>query len=62
VPVSGRTERAGAVPVCGAQRPAVLVVPGAGYGPAVLTLGSPAFDTEWPEAFEEVQSELVPFA
>jgi hypothetical protein len=95
----------GPFPFAALNGPAVLVVPGAGYGPAVLTLGgaavvglalpsnviqvpadkssirtllalggslqllqggtrreAEAFDTEWPEAFEEVQSELAPFA
>jgi len=94
----------GPFPFAALNGPAVLIVPGAGYGPAVLTLGGPAvgglalasnaiqvpadkssirtllalggslqlaqggtrreaeaFDSEWPEAFEEVQSELAPF-
>ena len=95
----------GPFPFAALAGPAVLVVPGTGYGPAVLTLGSPAvaglglpsnvirvpadkstirtllamggtlrvaqagareaehtaLEGEWPEAFEEMQSELAAF-
>ena len=102
--IEARNVRTPAFPFPALQGPAVLVVPGAGYGPAVLTLTSPSVQSlglatnvipvpvdkstiktllalggnlqlvqtgprreaetedEWPEAFGEMEAELVPFA
>jgi hypothetical protein len=104
--LDARNVRGPGFPFAALAGPAVLIVPGVGYGPAVLTLGSPAVpglglrsnvlqvpadkstirtllalggslqlapggvrleaeheavQGEWPEAFEEVHSELAPF-
>ena len=99
--IEARNVRTPVFPFPALQGPGVLVVPGAGYGPAVLTFMSPSvqglglatnvvpvpadkgtvktllalggtlqlagahreaeFESEWPEAFGEMESELAPF-